>query len=141
MSFNIVGGALQNLSEVLPYTYTATGAGKASVSTTVSGSFAGVPTANEVVQRYVFAGTVKFPGGLTGSQGSAGVAATASTTYNIQKNGVDIGTMTFAASAMSASFAMPAATTFMTGDVLTVVAPLIPDPTLTNIAWTFVGSS
>jgi hypothetical protein len=141
LSFNIVGGALQNLAAVVPYIYTATGAGKASVSTTVPGSFAGLPTANEVVQRYVFAGTVKFPVGLAGSQGTAGVAATASTTYAIQKNGADIGAMTFAASSMSATFAMPAATTFMTGDVLTVVAPLIPDPTLADFAWTFVGSS
>jgi Putative phage tail protein len=141
LSFNIVGGALQNLSEVLPYTYTATGAGKASVSTTVSGSFAGVPTANEVVQRYVFAGTVKFPVGLAGSQGTAGVAATASTTYTIQKNGADVGSMIFAVAATTATFTMPSATTFMTGDVLTVVAPSTPDETLANLAWTFIGSS
>jgi hypothetical protein len=141
LSFNIVGGGLQNLSEVLPYAYTTTGAGEASVSTTVSGSLGGTATANQVVQRYVFAGTVTFPVGLTGSQGTAGVAATASTAFNIQKNGVVVGSMTFATSAISATFAMPAATTFMTGDVLTVVAPPIPDPTLANLAWTFIGSS
>lgn len=141
LSFNIVGGALQNLAEVVSYTYTATGAGKASVSTTVSGSLTGVPTANEVMQRYVFAGTVAFPAGLVGSQGIAGIAATASTTYNIQKNGANVGSMMFAASATSATFAMPATTTFMAGDILTVVAPLTPDPTLANLAWTFIGSS
>ncbi|MBV8090356.1 MAG: phage tail protein [Alphaproteobacteria bacterium] len=141
LSFNIVGGALQNLAEVLPYTYTTTGAGKASVSTTVSGSFTGTATANEVVQRYVFAGTAKFPVGLAGSQGTPGVAATASTTYAIQKNGADVGSMIFAAAATTATFTMPSATTFMTGDVLTVVAPSTPDATLANLAWTFIGSS
>jgi hypothetical protein len=141
LSFNIVGGGLQNLSEVLPYAYTTTGAGEASVSTTVSGSLGGTATANQVVQRYVFAGTVTFPVGLAGSQGTAGVAATASTAFNVQKNGVVVGSMTFATSAISATFAMPAATTFMTGDVLTVVAPPTPDPTLANLAWTFIGSS
>jgi Putative phage tail protein len=141
LSFNIVGGALQNLSAVLPYTYTTTGVGRASVSTTVSGSLSGTATANQILQRYVFARTVTFPVGLAGSQGTAGMAATASTTFDIQKNGASVGSMIFAASASSASFAMPVATTFMTGDVLTVVAPTTPDPTLANIAWTFIGSS
>jgi hypothetical protein len=141
LSFNIVGGALQNLSEVLPYTYTTTGARKAGVSTTVSGSLGGTATANQVVQRYVFAGTVTFPVGLAGSQGTAGMAATASTTFDIQKNGANVGSMVFAASAATATFAMPAATTFMTGDVLTVIAPPSPDLTLANVAWTFIGSS
>jgi hypothetical protein len=140
LSFNIVGGASQNLSEVLPYTYTVTGSGKASVSTTVSGSFTGSTTANLVVQRYVFAGTVIFPAGLSGSQGTAGVAATATTTYNIRKNGANVGTMVFAAGATAATFAMASATTFMAGDILTVVAPALPDATLANLAWTLVGS-
>ncbi|HKM68915.1 MAG TPA: phage tail protein [Stellaceae bacterium] len=141
LSFNIVSGALQNLSSVTAYTYTGTGSGKAAVSTTVSGSYTGTTTANQVAQRYVFAGTVIFPVGLSGSQGTAGVAATTSTTYDIQKNGTNVGTMVFAASATAATFGMPSATTFMSGDVLTVIAPLTPDPTLTNLAWTFIGSS
>jgi hypothetical protein len=140
LSFNIVGGAVQNLSQVPAYSYTATGSGKAAVSTTVSGSFAATSTPNLVVQRYVFAGTVTFPVGLAGSQGTAGVAATSSTTYAIKKNAANIGTMVFSAAATTATFAMASATTFMSGDVLTVVAPLTPDPTLANLAWTFVGS-
>jgi hypothetical protein len=140
LSFNIVGGALQNLSEVLAYTYTATGSGKAAVSMTVSGSYSGTTPANLVVQRYVFAGKVMFPVGLAGSQGTAGVAATAATTYSIQKNAANVGTMVFAASATTATFTMVSATTFMAGDVLTVVAPALPDPTLANLAWTLVGS-
>jgi putative tail protein len=140
LSFNIVGGAVQNLSEVPAYTYTTTGSGKAAVATTVSDSFAGTSTPNLVVQRYVFAGTVTFPAGLAGSQGTAAIAATASTTYDIQKNATSVGTMMFAATATTATFAMPSATTFMTGDVLTVVAPPSPDPTLANLAWTLAGS-
>jgi hypothetical protein len=117
-----------------------TGSGKASVATTVSGSYAGPTTANLVVQRYVFAGTVMFPAGLTGSQGAAGVAATATTTYSIKKNGTNVGTMAFAAGAVIATFSTPSATTFMAGDILTVVAPASPDATLANLAWTLVGS-
>ena len=122
------------------YTYTVTGSGKASAATTVSGSYTGPPTANLVVQRYVFAGTVMFAAGLTGSQGTAGVAATAATTYSIRKNGSNVGTMVFAAGATTATFTMASATTFMAGDVLTMVAPASPDATLANLAWTLVGS-
>jgi hypothetical protein len=139
-SANIVGGGAQSLASVPAYTYTVTGSGKASVATTVSGSYTGPTTTNLVVQRYVFAGTVMFPAGLTGSQGTAGVAATATTTYSIKKNGTNVGTMVFAAGAMIGTFSMPSATTFMAGDILTVVAPVSPDATLANLAWTLVGS-
>ena len=139
-SANIVGGGAQSLASVPAYTYTVTGSGKASVATTVSGSFTGSMTANLVVQRYVFAGTVMFAAGLTGSQGTAGVAATATTTYSIRKNGANVGTMVFGGSATTATFTMASATTFMAGDILTLVAPASPDATLANLAWTLVGS-
>jgi hypothetical protein len=48
--------------------------------------------------------------------------------------------MMFAPSATTATFAMPTATTFNAGDVLTLVAPGTPDPTLANLAWTFMGT-
>jgi len=137
---NIVGGGAQSLASVPACTYTVTGSGKASVATTVSGSFTGPATANLVVQRYVFAGTVMFPAGLTVSQGTAGVGATATTTYSIRKNGSSVGTMVFTAGATTATFTMASATTFMAGDILTVVAPASPDATLANLAWTLVGS-
>jgi hypothetical protein len=35
---------------------------------------------------------------------------------------------------------MASTTTFMAGDILTVVAPASPDATLENLAWTLVGS-
>jgi len=139
-SANIVGGGAQSLASVPAYTYTVTGSGKASVATTVSGSFTGSMTANLVVQRYVFAGTVMFAAGLTGGQGTAGVAATATTTYNIRKNGANVGTMVFGGGATTATFTMASATTFMAGDILTLVAPASPDATLANLAWTLVGS-
>jgi len=139
-SANIVGGGAQSLASVPAYTYTVTGSGKASVATTVSGSSAGSLTANLVIQRYVFAGTVMFPAGLTGSQGTAGVAATATATYHITKNGANVGTMVFGAGTTIATFSMTSATAFMAGDILTVVAPAVPDATLANLAWTLVGS-
>ncbi len=139
-SANIVGGGAQSLASIPAYTYTVTGSGMASVTTTVSGSYTGSATANLVIQRYVFAQTVIFPAGLIGSQGTAGVAATATTTYRMSKNGTTAGTMVFAAGATTATFTMGSSTTFVAGDILTVVAPASPDVTLANLAWTFVGS-
>ncbi len=117
-----------------------TGSGRASVTTTVSGSQAGSATASLVVQRYIFADTVTFPAGLIGSQGTAGVPAAATATYHISKNGTNVGTMVFAAGATTATFAMGSATAYLAADILTVVAPASPDATLANLAWNFVGS-
>jgi len=139
-SANLVGGGAQSLASVPAYTYTVTGSGRASVTTTVSGSYTGSPTASLVIQRYVFADTVTFPAGLTGSQGTAGVTATATATYSIRKNGMAAGTMVFAAGALAATFTMTLATTYLAGDILTIVAPASADATLANIAWTLVGS-
>ena len=141
VSLNIVGGGLQDLASVPAYTYTITGAGKAPV-TVVTGTFVnGTPTASLVLQRYVFATIVTFPAGLAGSQGTAGTAAATIATFEVQKNGVNVGAMVFAAAATTATFTMAAATTFNAGDVLTLVAPAVTDATLANLAWTFIGTT
>src|SRR5262249_2563876 len=119
---------------------TITGAGQAT-STVVNGTFVnGKPTASQVLQRYIFAQAVMFAPGLPGSQGTAGTAAAAPAAFDIQKNGSNVGTMVFAASATTATFAMASATSFAPGDVLTLVAPATPDITLANLAWTLVGT-
>jgi hypothetical protein len=126
------------LASVQAYPYLVQGTGQAS-TIIFSGSYNGKPTANLVLQSYVFAAPVTVPAGLSGSRGSAGTAATAATTFNIQKNGTNVGTMAFAASATAAAFAMSSATVFNAGDVLAIVAPSVPDPTLANLAWTVMG--
>ena len=140
VSLNIVGGGIQDMGSVTAYPYTITGAGQAT-TTVVNGTFVnGRPAASQVLQRYVFAQAVTFAAGLPGSQGTAGVAATAAATCDIQKNGASVGAMLFAGSSATAGFAMAAATSFAPGDVLTLVAPASPDATLANLAWTLVGT-
>jgi hypothetical protein len=126
------------LASVPAYSYTVKGSGQ-TLSIIVSGSFGAKPTANLVLQNYVFTGSTTVPAGLTGSRGSAIIEATAATTFNIQKNGGDIGTMVFAPSATTATFAMSSAVVFNAGDVLTLAAPSNPDLTLANLAWTIMG--
>jgi hypothetical protein len=139
-AFNIFGQALQDLSGLTADTYTLTGGGAVQAPSYVSGSSAGTPGANQIIERYIFATPVTFPAGLTGSYGSAGVAATGSASFTIAKNGAAIGTMDFAAAAATAGFAMATATGFAGGDVLTIVAPGTPDATLANLAWTLTGT-
>ena len=137
-SMNIVGGGLQSLASVPAYTYMVRGTGQAS-STIVSGSFSGRPTGNLVLQSYVFAASVTVPAGLSGSRGTAATAATARRHSAFRRTARLSGTMAFAASATTATFTMSSATVFNAGDVLTVVAPAVPDATLANLAWTFMG--
>jgi hypothetical protein len=137
-SINIVGGGLQSLDSLPAYPYAVNGIGQAS-SIIVSGSFIGRPTANLTLQSYVFAGPAILPAGLSGSRGSAATAATSTTTFDIQKNGTNVGTMVFAPAAAAPTFTMNSATVFNAGDVLTVVAPAPPDATLANLAWTIIG--
>jgi hypothetical protein len=139
-AFNVFGQALQELSGLTPTTYALTGGGAVAAPAYVSGSWAGSPTASQVIERYIFATPVTFPAGLTGSYGAAGTAATATASFTIAKNGSAIGTMAFAAGATSATFAMSTATSFAGGDVLTIVAPATPDATLANLAWTLSGT-
>jgi hypothetical protein len=137
-SLNIVGGGLQSLNSLPVYTYTVRGTGQTS-SIIVSGSFSGRPTANLVLQSYVFAAPAIVSVGLSGSRGTASIYATGTTTFNIQKNGANVGTMVFSPSSAAATFTMNSAISFNAGDVLTVIAPATPDATLANLAWTIMG--
>ncbi|HKS89305.1 MAG TPA: hypothetical protein VJR70_07700, partial [Stellaceae bacterium] len=139
-AFNMFGQGLQGLAGLTPTAYTLTGGGAAQQPALVSGSWSGSPTANQVVERYIFAAPVTFLAGLSGSFGAAGTAATAAAGFAIEKNGTAVGAMNFAAGATGATFTMTAATAFVAGDVLTIVAPATPDATLANLTWTLVGS-
>ncbi len=139
-AFNIFGQALQGLAGLTPTSYSLTGDGAVQGPAYVSGSWPGSPAASQVIERYIFATPVTFPAGLAGSYGIAGTAATAAASFAIQKNGAAVGTMAFAAGTATASFTMAAATAYAAGDVLTIVAPAAPDPTLANLAWTLSGS-
>ena len=100
----------------------------------------GAPAAAQIVYRRIFAITVNLPPGLTGSLARAGVAATAGTSFTIQKNGANIGAILFGAGATVPTFSLTAAVSFLAGDILSIVAPATPDPTLAEIALVLLGS-
>jgi hypothetical protein len=94
---------------------------------------------SEILFSYIVARAFELPAGLTGSYVVSGVAATASAALSIRKNGVEVGTAAFAAAGTTATLAMPSATSFAPGDILSTVSPASPDATLADVSATFLG--
>lgn len=100
------------------------------------GRTSGAPASNEVLLDFVFPRTCVLPASMTDSVAEAGVAATAQTDLDVQKNGASVATIRFAASGTVASFINAGADTFSAGDNLLVLAPGSPDATLADIVFT-----
>jgi hypothetical protein len=102
--------------------------------------FPGQPGAGATLLQLVAPRAFTLPAGLTGSQGYAGTAPTAQADLDIHKNGASIGTITFAASASTATFSFASEVTFAAGDRLAVIAPGSQDASLANVSITFKGT-
>ena len=96
------------------------------------------PGDGSVLARWACARTVAFPANLAGSSVSAGTAATAETVLTLKKNGVDAGTLTFAAAGTVPTIAV---TNFsvVPGDILTVENQATADATLALVSMTISG--
>ena len=132
--FNLEGQQEADVSDVEGYPYTVTGAGLA--TTTLAFSYTGAPTSSERSNSVTISTPLTLPAGLSGSVATAGVAATATTTFDIQVNGITKGTLSFAASATAGTFTFASAVALSAGDVVSLVAPASPDATLANIGVT-----
>lgn len=93
------------------------------------------PTSSQVLLRFVAIRSFTFPASMTGSRGSAGTASTASTVFSFKKNGTQFATATFAIAGTIPTWVAATATSFVAGDVLTIVAPASADATLAAIAF------
>jgi hypothetical protein len=100
----------------------------------------GTPGASEVLLRAALARRTRLAANFATSRGHAGIAATAQTDFDVQRNGLSIGTVRFPAGSATATFIAASAVTCEPGDRLTVVAPATPDATLANIAVTLAGA-
>jgi hypothetical protein len=98
------------------------------------------PNPLEIVARYVVPETMTFPEGLTGSVGNAGTAPTTEQAYEIYWGNANVGSINFSPSPDHVTFTFPHAITFEPGDTLSIVAPSVPDPHMTFIAVTLVGT-
>ena len=79
---------------------------------------------------------LSFPASMTGSVIKAKTAATAQADFDLQKNGVSVGTVRFAAAGTVASYVSIAGFTMASGDHLELVAPGSPDATLADLFFT-----
>lgn len=103
--------------------------------------YPGIPSASAILLRVPIARAVSFPANFAGSYFTATANATGSTVFDVQKNGVSVGTVTIGAGGTTATFATSggAAQSFASGDVLAIIAPGSPDATLANPAFVLAG--
>lgn len=106
----------------------------------IGGYYDGLTLASDIFLKFVTCREFFLPANLDGSNGHAGTAASASTTFDVQKNGSNIGTVVFAGGSSTPSFTLSADTNFAVGDRLSVVCPASPDATLADISITIKGT-
>lgn len=100
--------------------------------------YAGAPPTTGVVLRFKTPRVFTLPVGLTNSTAICGVNSTATTVFSIRKNGIQIGTLTFIVNNPTGSFAFAVEIAFAAGDVIEIIAPVVPDATLADISITLV---
>jgi hypothetical protein len=121
------------------------------VAHTVAPSFfrPGLPTASELVLKYIFPVAAELPASLTGSYCDAEDGATAIANFILKKRtwaGAEstIGSIDFAAGGngarQTATFTFASAVSFAAGDALLVYAPGSADATLSDITGVFAGT-
>lgn len=99
-----------------------------------------VSAANFIMFRFLPVFNVSLPINLTGSRFSALIAATASTTFTIRKNGASIGTLVWAAAGTVPTVTFAAGVAFVNTDVLDIIGPAIADATLAGVTVSFLGT-
>mgnify|MGYP000111999993 CR=1 FL=1 len=94
-----------------------------------------VPTANKNVLLEVLPVAGDIPSGATGSEAYAAVASAANYDFDLKKNGVSFGTLTFSTGVNAGSFTVASLTSFSAGDRLTIEGAATPDTTLEDISF------
>ncbi len=102
----------------------------------------GLPFPEELVIRFPLAHDTTFPANFAGSYGVAVTAATASTDFDIQKNDSSVGTATFGVGDDTATFVSVGglAIAASAGDIISLIAPTVPDDTLANVGFVITGT-
>lgn len=140
LSFNLFGLEVQDIADVTAVTYVLTGGGRITPPFIVYGSQSGPTISGDIVGSFIFNSTIVFANNFGSSRVCAEVAATASTVYTLRKNGVAVGTITFAPAGTIGTFVSSNVNTvFNQGEELTITAPVSPDATLDSLAWSISG--
>lgn len=102
----------------------------------------GVPGNAQFIGQFVILRAFELPDEYVGSEAFATIAATAETVLDVKKNEINVATVTFAISGVTATFANIAAgvDSFAVGDRLALHGPATADATLANISIALKGS-
>lgn len=103
-------------------------------------AYSGKPKGNAILFRCPLSRSVTFPAGMVDSRCLALSPGKSASTFYLRRNGVQFGTMRFAAGASSATFTAGNTTIFSAGDLFTITAPTSPDPWLGDLAGSIAGS-
>lgn len=108
----------------------------------IEASVPGIPTSSQRILDFVTTKAFTLPAGLPDSRGGARVAPTGTWTAEILKNFTStIGTVVINAAATTSTFTLASDTNFVTGDVLSVIAPSSADATITTVFLNLVAES
>ena len=105
----------------------------------IIGGMSGAFTSNQIIQKIPNTRSLSFVANLTGSVAIVDVAPTADAVFSLQKNGTQFATITFSAATTTGVFA-GVLTTFVSGDILSIVAPSTVDSTLSGVWFTLSGT-
>jgi hypothetical protein len=97
------------------------------------------PDPVEVIADYVFTESTTFPIGLTGSQFSVGTRPTGDQEFELMQDGGPIGHVTIHHTG-PATVVFNHAITFTAGEILSVIAPTVPDAHMTRVRFNLVGT-
>lgn len=100
----------------------------------------GRPQPAELLLRCEFTEPVVFATNFGSSRASAVTSATASAVFSIQKNDVQVGTITFGIGGDTGTIASAGEVTFEEGDILTILAPDPRDATLADVTINLAGT-
>ena len=105
------------------------------------GSFtAGVPSTSAILFRYLATEAIDFPADVVGTIGHAGTAPSSQTDFDVQKNGVSVATLRFAASGTTLTSVTSTAFSLAATDRLDIVSPGAVNA-IADVTFTLVGKA
>lgn len=100
---------------------------------------AGSPDPGELIMQYPVADFMTIPQSLVGSVFFEGTPSTGPCSWSIFKNGSSIGSINFSGSPEAITVSFPSDVHCVPGDVITLIAPTVPDTHQANISFTIIA--
>jgi hypothetical protein len=101
---------------------------------------AGLPNASELLFQYLVTDNITLPAGLAGSVAYANTPTHSPVQYTLLKNGASIGTINFfGPSPHTVTVSFATSISFVPGDIITLVAPSVPDVSQADISFSIVA--